>query len=181
MRRALIRHPDSRCLAATRIEVDVARPHPHSLVLSYTVTGAISDLRLPPVIAHARGDELWRHTCFEAFVRPSPGPAYYEFNFAPSTQWAAYGFDGYRSGVRVANEIRTPRIDVQSGNERFTLQASLDLDRLPDVPSDAVWQLGLSAVIEETNGNISYWALAHPPGRADFHHSDCFALELTRA
>jgi hypothetical protein len=33
-------------------------------------------------------------------------------------------------------------------------------------------------VIEETNGRLSYWALAHPPGKPDFHHSDCFALEL---
>jgi hypothetical protein len=36
-------------------------------------------------------------------------------------------------------------------------------------------------VIEETNGNKSYWALAHPPGKADFHHADCFALEFPKA
>jgi hypothetical protein len=38
--------------------------------------------------------------------------------------------------------------------------------------------LGLSAVIEETSGAKSYWALAHPPGRPDFHHADGFALML---
>jgi hypothetical protein len=48
---------------------------------------------VPAAVAAARTDELWRHTCFEAFVRTSPAPAYYEFNFAPSTQWAAYRFD----------------------------------------------------------------------------------------
>jgi hypothetical protein len=36
-------------------------------------------------------------------------------------------------------------------------------------------------VIEETNGRKSYWALAHPPGKPDFHHSDCFALGLPAA
>ena len=113
MRPSLRRHPDSLCLAATRIEVDVARPRAGSLLLTYVVTGKISDLRLPPVAAAARTDELWRHTCFEAFVRPSPGEAYYEFNFAPSTQWAAYRFDSYRSGMRVATEINAPRIEVQ--------------------------------------------------------------------
>ena len=41
--------------------------------------------------------------------------------------------------------------------------------------------LGLSAVIEEADGNVSYWALAHPPGKPDFHHSDCLALELPAA
>jgi len=36
----------------------------------------------------------------------------------------------------------------------------------------------LSAVIEEESGTLSYWALRHAPGRADFHHPDGFALEL---
>ena len=174
MRHTLRLHPDSLCAAATRIEADVARPRPGSLILSYVVSGRISDLRLPPVVAAARADELWRHTCFEAFVRPSTGPAYYEFNFSPSTQWAAYQFSGYRSGMRVATEIGAPRIEVRSECATYTLQAALELDGL-----SSPLHLGLSAVLEETNGRKSYWALAHPPGKADFHHADCFALELS--
>ena len=176
MRLALQRHPDTPCAAVTRIGVDVARPHAGSLALSYVVTGTIADLRLPPVAASTRTDELWRHTCFEAFIRPSPGEAYYEFNLAPSTQWAAYRFDGYRSGMRVAAEFAAPRIEVQPDAERYTLQAVLTLDALPH---DGQWRLALSAVIEETNGRKSYWALAHPPGRPDFHHADGFTYELS--
>jgi hypothetical protein len=179
MRQALRLHPDSRCVAATHVEVDVARPRAGSLVLRYVVTGKISDLCLPPVAAAARTEELWRHTCFEAFVRPSPGAGYYEFNFAPSTRWAVYGFTGYRSGMRVATEISAPRIDVQSSPERYTLQVSLELDRLSSSPREAGWRLGLSALLEETSGRQSHWALAHPPGKADFHHSDCFAYEIS--
>ena len=37
---------------------------------------------------------------------------------------------------------------------------------------------GLSAVIEDPNGVLSYWALRHPPGKPDFHHPDTFALEI---
>jgi hypothetical protein len=33
-------------------------------------------------------------------------------------------------------------------------------------------------VIEEVDGGLSYWALAHPPGKPDFHDPNCFALEL---
>ena len=29
--------------------------------------------------------------------------------------------------------------------------------------------LGLTAVIESTDGSLSYWALAHPRGVPDFH------------
>jgi hypothetical protein len=174
MRQTLRLHPDSLCAAATRIEADIARPRPDSLILSYVVNGRISDLRFPPVVAAARADELWRHTCFEAFVRPSTGPAYYEFNFSPSTQWAVYRFDSYRSGMRVTTEIAAPRIEVRSSAESYTLQAALELDGL-SLPS----RIGLSAVLEETNDRKSYWALAHPPGKADFHHADCFELELS--
>ena len=179
MRRALIRHPDAASAAVTAIEVEIARPHPGALVLSYLVAGTIGGLRLPPMTTPTRTDELWRHTCFEVFIRPSSGQPYYELNLSPSTQWAAYGFAGYRSGMRVANEITQPRIDVSAGDEHYVLSALLNLD--PLVQGDAVWRLGLSAVIEDKDGTISYWALKHPKGRADFHHSDCFALELGRA
>lgn len=184
MRHRLRLHPDSVCLAVKQIEVEVARPQDRSLVLAYVVTGKISDLAMPPAADAAPTDELWRHTCFEAFVRSPRSAAYYEFNFAPSTQWAAYRFSSYRSGMRVATEINAPRIVVEASAERYILHASLALDAAFAPASgagggeDAIRRLGLSAVIEETSGRQSYWALAHPPGKADFHHSDCFALEL---
>ncbi len=137
---------------------------------------------MPPVTAPARADELWQHTCFEAFVRASPGAAYYEFNFAPSTQWAAYRFERLpKRDERCERDQRARASRCNRAPERYTLQASLELERLPGLPSDALWRLGLSAVIEETSGNKSYWALAHPPGKPDFHHADCFALELAAA
>jgi hypothetical protein len=145
------------------------------------VSGKVGDLRLPPAIAAARTEELWRHTCFEAFLRASAADAYYELNFAPSTQWAAYRFDGYRRGMRVATEVGTLRIEVESSPGRYKLQAALELEQLSSLPRDAMWRVGLSAVLEESSGVQSYWALAHPPGKADFHHPDCFALEFSPA
>jgi hypothetical protein len=173
MRQALKLHPDSRGDAVIAVEVDVMRPRDGALLLSYELTGIIGELRLPPVTTPARGDELWRHSCFEVFIRPVGRSAYFEFNFAPSTQWAAYRFDGYRSGMR-ATEIGEPRIEINFAPGQLTLQAALELSALPPGP----WCLGLSAVLEEVNGNTSYWALAHPSGKPDFHHADCFACEI---
>jgi hypothetical protein len=181
MRHVLKPHPDSRCVAATRIEVEVARPRADHLVLSYIVQGKMSDIRMPPVTAAARSDELWRHTCFEAFARASSDAGYYEFNFSPSTQWAAYRFSNYRSGMCLATGISAPSIDVRSSPDCCTLQVSLELDHLSDLPREALWRLGLSALIEDTGGRMSYWALAHPPGNPDFHHADCFAYEFAPA
>jgi hypothetical protein len=170
-------HPDSSCFAVTHIKVEVLRPQAHRLVFAYVVSGNINDLAIPAVAAAARTDELWRHTCFEAFVGGSPGGAYYEFNFAPSTRWATYRFSGYRTGMRVATEIKAPQISVGSSPDRYVLQASAELDQAL-LSRGSPLRFGLAAVIEEISGNRSYWALAHPPGKADFHHSDCFALEV---
>jgi hypothetical protein len=181
MPQVLKRHPDLLCRAVRQIEVDIARPRPDRLLLSYRLTGTISDILIPPVALPARRDHLWHHTCLEVFVRSPSEAGYYEFNFSPSSQWAAYRFSSHRSGMRATEGIDAPRIEVQAEPQFFSLRASLDLRGLPDLVHQASWQIGLSAVIEEVGGGMSYWALAHPPGKPDFHHADCFALELTPA
>jgi hypothetical protein len=178
MRRALKLHPESRPSAVHRIEVEAARPQAGALLLRYVVSGDIGELALPAVTAPARADGLWRHSCFEAFIRPMAGAAYYEFNFAPSTQWAAYRFERYREGMQAVGGIGAPRIELDRTPERFTLQAALQWDASSELGREAIWLVGLSAVLEETGGDKSYWALAHPPGKPDFHRADCFAVQL---
>jgi hypothetical protein len=180
MRQALIRHQASLTAAVTQIGADAARSRGGNLELRYFVTGKMDDLLLPPVATPRRADELWRHTCFEAFISAKSDGTYYEFNFSPSTQWAVYRFSGYRTGM-IAAEIPPPRIEVRTSDASFELQVSLELSGLPDLPGGTAWRLGLSAMIEETDGRKSYWALAHPPGDPDFHHSVCFAAELPAA
>jgi len=140
-----------------------------------------SQLVAPSVVAAERSDKLWRHTCFEMFVGTSESTAYYEFNFAPSTRWAAYRFNDYRSGMAVATEIDAPWIEVQAAPDCYTLKASVQIDRLSALSRKSVWRLGLSAVVEDKAGRMSYWALAHPPGKPDFHCRDCFAYEFSPA
>jgi hypothetical protein len=175
--RTLLVHPDAVCAAVNQIEVEVARPRPGTLLFSYVITGTINGLLIPPLADAARTDDLWRHTCFEAFLRDSGGERYYELNFAPSTRWAAYVFSSYRTGRRDAPEIDACAIRVEAGPGHYRLGASIEVDRLPLFTATG-WRLGLAAVIEETNGHHSYWALAHPPGKPDFHHADCFTLEV---
>ena len=169
----LVPHPDTPRAAVAAIAVEATRPAPGRLTLRYILTGDVSALRLPPSSPQQRTDDLWKHTCFEAFVLCPPGPAYRELNLDPSTRWAAYRFDACRQGMALA-DIPEPQITVTTSPDRLDLQAMITLD----LPPTALWRLGLSAVIEETSGRLSYWALAHPSGRPDFHHADCFTLEL---
>ena len=178
MRQALKLHPDSCCEAIARIDVEIARPATAQLEVQFFVTGKLSDLYLPIAATPRRGDDLWQHTCLEAFARAAPGTGYCEFNFAPSMEWAAYHFDGYRRGMKVVTEMPSPDFDARTIGTTYQLKARLELDELAVLPGAAVWQLGASAVIEEISGEKSYWALAHPPGKPDFHHSEGFVHKL---
>jgi hypothetical protein len=120
--------------------------------------------------------DLWQHTCFEAFLMAEEGPGYREFNFSPSGEWAAYTFRGYRDGGEQEVEM-APVITVNHSAEQLELHAAIRPDCLP--PGRSL-QLGLSAVVEDADGILSYWALRHPPGKPDFHHTDAFALQLVR-
>ena len=118
-----------------------------------------------------RTDELWKTTCFEAFLRIPGTDAYREWNFAPSGQWAAYDFSAYREG-RSDADVTPPYIRMEDNFTWWTLGATIAVDAEPD------WALGLSAILEEKGGSKSYWALAHPDGEPDFHDAGCFAAHL---
>lgn len=172
MRQRLKLHPDFVCPPVREIAVDVSRSAPGSFTFHYTLTGTAADLAIqPPGPAH-RADDLWEHSCFEAFVRPEGSQAYWELNFAPSSEWAVYGLDSYRSGMTAQEAIAPPAIETAITANGLHLMAQIELDLQGPV------DLALSAVIEEANGRKSYWALAHPSGKADFHHPDSFVLKL---
>jgi len=163
-------HPDHPSPVA-RIEVQLARDGDR-LSLVYSITGNLDHIAIPSARGAARADGLWKQTCLEAFLAADPG--YYEFNFSPSGQWAAYRFDAYRAGMRDA-ATPDPVVDWSAGEGVARLVATLSL------PPGLTGGLGLSAIIADKAGNRSFWALAHPPGAADFHHAACFAASLPPA
>ena len=176
---ALTSHPDTPSSAIDRIEVDVlvtgGRPGIAMMALIYRAFGDLGRVRLPKSAGFGRADGLWRHSCFEAFVKTECAKGYLEFNFAPSGQWASYVFDSYRSGQREAPEIVALESWTEGGH--LALEGDIDLDlTFGEIRSPL--KLALSAVIEDIDGGISYWALAHPPGKPDFHHPDSFVLTL---
>jgi len=134
----------------------------------YLLEGA-GMLVLPKSKERIRADDLWRTSCFEAFVGDG-GHSYREFNFAPSGQWAAYAFEAPRSGMKESEaEVE---VWLEGGETWIALEAAVSADLTPQSP------LGLTAVIEEEGGVKSYWALSHAKGPPDFHHPDCFTARL---
>ncbi|HEX2763809.1 MAG TPA: DOMON-like domain-containing protein [Allosphingosinicella sp.] len=182
MRASLQLHPDCRCEAVSAIEVELTRGGARTFDLLYRVAGDFRHIVWPLQGPAIRADELWRHTCFEAFLRTAQADEYYELNLSPSGKWAAYRFSSYRQGMEPAY-VAPPRIAGRWGLREgcSTLSATLGLKRAGWPAASDPLHFGLSAVIEERNGRLSYWALAHPPGKPDFHHPACFALELPAA
>ena len=169
---SLTPHPATPSTAIDRLEVEIGRGET-TLTLRYQLFGDLSRLRPPDFERHGRADELWRSTCFEAFVKPEGGEGYLECNFA-GLRWATYRFSGYREGI------------IEAAVEPWVIEGSVDWLSVGIEPGRFVrpdlaapdWRVGLSAVIEDVDGHISYWALAHPSDKPDFHHADSFVLTL---
>jgi len=204
LRLSLRCHPDTPCGPIDGIEVELARVRPLRLQLRFVLMGNIRKVRLR-LREPDRGEGLWRHTCFEAFVRVGGDEDYLEFNLAPSGDWAAYRFDRYREGMARANGAAASPLDTQYRAEPldrerrarlkdagfdtlerfepsfFSLKTELSFPNSMGLAVARPWNLGLSTIVEERNGRMSYWALAHPPGKPDFHDPACFALQLPPA
>lgn len=167
MRATLTLFPDAEPVYPKAISVEFERDG-GLLWLRYVVDDNPDFIAWPGRAPVGRADDLWRHTCFEAFVSTDDG--YREFNLSPSGQWASYRFDGYREGMRPADEVCVVE-GLDGGSDHVALEGRIEL------PFDAR-KLGLSAVIETIDGMKTYWALTHPSDKPDFHHPDSFVLDL---
>lgn len=163
----LIHHDDHPPIGVASIEVECWQEGGRWR-FRYLVEGT-ARLVLPDPAAPGRADDLWRTTCFEAFVGGVEAD-YREYNFVPCGQWAAYAFDGPRANMRNAEDA--VEVWLEGGDDWIAVEAAVSADFAPGSP------LGLSAVIEEEGGHQSYWALAHPQGPPDFHDHDCFIAHL---
>lgn len=164
-------HPQSLNPPAIDISVTLLAVADASLVLRYHLQGDLTQLIIPAAQTPAVVDGLWEHTCFEAFLAEANTPEYYEYNFSPSGQWAAYAFSAYRQRQDWSPR-RPPNIECRQNTNELIMDV---VCVLPSAPQAQQQPLGLSAVIETLDGERSYWALRHPGTHADFHDRGGFS------
>lgn len=167
---ALHHHPDTPQDAVKRLTVATALEADGRLTLHYCLRGAPGRLRIADANDILPADRLWAHTCFEVFLASTRNTGYREFNFAPSGQWSSYAFSGYRERAPAAPPA-APQLEILHSGDLLTLSATLPADM---VPPAAELRLGLATVVEAADGTLSYWALAHPATRPDFHDAGGF-------
>ena len=174
----LVSHPSTPASIVRSLEAELSWQKSGDLLIAYCLRGDMIRLRIPSEGPNERTDLLWEHTCFEAFIGVRDDRRYREFNFSPSGQWAIYDFSDYRQRVGGDDRIAAPSITARLFAGRLELEARIPAAALPPNTGDALWEIGLSAVIESADtvdGELSYWALRHPGQRPDFHHRDSFA------
>ncbi len=173
---ALRQHPDFPPLAVTAVEARIIGVDASWLRARWRIEGS-QQLVVPAFAGKGRADELWKTTCFELFLKPAGGEAYCEFNLSPSERWNAYDFTSYRAGMTERPLPREPECTMRLGSSFAIFDAAIPVAGVPQ--GDCT--MGMSAVIEEQGGQVSYWALAHPEGKPDFHDPACFAAVLPAA
>ncbi|MBT2187704.1 DOMON-like domain-containing protein [Sphingobium nicotianae] len=166
-------HLATPCVSLAAVGAQISQSEDMSWEVAFAAVGKPREIVIPPAAPRVHTDDLWKTTCFELFIGRG-GDSYAELNLSPSGAFAVYNFDHYRTGMRRI-DLPAPDLALDIGRERITLTARFPEDSLP---WDYDGRIGISAVIEEKSGAKSYWALAHPPGKPDFHHHDCFALAL---
>jgi hypothetical protein len=174
----LLFHPSTPCDAIRSLVVQLSAADSGLLAVQYNLEGDMSRIRIGPEGPLGRADELWKHTCFEAFIQRADSQGYYEFNFSPTRQWAAYRFDAYRVGMTPIDLAKPPEISVSREPHQLELQATFLLPASVAMGAAPPSKLALTAVVEDDSGRLCYWSARHAAGKPDFHHVEGFAVEL---
>jgi hypothetical protein len=147
------------------------------LSILYFVTGETDMIFLPEFsIPPSRRHGLWKATCFEFFTAIKDQPGYWEFNLSSSGDWNVYAFKSYRhADMREESAFTQIPFEFKRTETGPSLDISIDLS--PIFPPDKSLQIGISAIIQTTDSNKTYWALKHPGSQADFHLRESFVIE----
>ncbi|WP_417910209.1 DOMON-like domain-containing protein [Candidatus Electronema sp. PJ] len=164
--------------SSLQLRGQVARSAANLLCISYALQGNLAALLLPEQTAQPmRKDLLWQHTCFEFFLAPVGTPRYWEINLSPSGDWNVYAFADYRAGMQEEPALAVLPFTIEQRPASLLLELTFPLESIisPGQPLD----LGISAVLQDRNGQRSFWALTHHNRmQPDFHWRDSFSLSV---
>jgi hypothetical protein len=148
-----------------------------SFTVCYTLTDPHRTVPVPSLSDRPeRKDKLWEDICFELFLAPVGVDAYHEFNLAPSGDWNVYAFESYRRGMQKEKSFGSLPFFCEKGPSKFFLR--IDLDASPLIRAAGLADIGIAAVLKDRRGRVSFWALAHPHDRPDFHRREGFLITL---
>lgn len=137
-----------------------------SLQCSYIINGNITNLSLKEGRSAKRKSYLWLDTCFELFLKEENSPVYYEFNFAPNSDYNIFRFTEYRAPLAETNDFSVDsRMEIESENKivfDFTISPHMDVAKKE-------FTFLVSVILNTNDNKVSLWAVDHADPKPDFH------------
>ena len=157
--------------AKLQLDADLKLLGPDSLELTFSWTDSKNLIIQPESPGMGRHHELWKQTCFEAFIQPANKVPYFEVNLSTQKAWNVYGFEAYRepqppTEVSSADAIK---IDVKEGNLKAVIQFRKSEFKKVKV--------SLCAVLNLKDIGPTYWSFAHADQKPNFHKFESFIIE----
>jgi len=151
----------------------------HEIAVTYDVTGEIDKVRWPALSKSQFRRELWTTTCFELFVGIPDTERYLEFNFSPSKEWCGFSFQSYRVGRSDLRDLVFSSFNVTRKESMVSIHAQFEIPETLSNFENSEHRAALTAVIEDTDGQITYWADTHRSDVPDFHNNQSFERLMT--
>lgn len=153
--------------------------NPTSLFISYKMTGNLASIDLGDEDPkHARVIKLWEKSCFELFIK-NQNDSYIEFNFSPEFEWNAFFFEKKGDALKEFVKIDKLKIDILLSKDVFQLIVEIDKGKFPTGFFEGQEHLaGITSVIKDKSGSLSYWALSHEDTRPNFHDFRSFKYKF---
>jgi hypothetical protein len=152
----------------------------NTLQITYQLEAELSQLRIPNCSGQPlRQDLLWEATCLEFFLGAAGQSEYWEYNLSPAGHWNVYHLESYRRGLAAEPAYQQLPFRVKRDDKQLSLSLTCALPPALATPgATAGLELGVSAVLQSSSGELTYWAVAHPGSEPDFHHRGGFCLKL---
>ena len=149
-----------------------------SVFISYKVQGELCEIDLGTGHPHhARVIKLWEKSCFELFMKNTKDN-YIEFNFSPEFEWNCFYFAKKGDALTEYLRMDLVKFDILLSLDVFHLIVELDKKKFPDSFFDGELNAGITSVIKEKDGKLSYWALSHHDTRPNFHDFRSFTASV---
>jgi hypothetical protein len=154
----------------TEVKVELNQNH-DSVFLSFRIKDGLSFIDLGSSTPNKeRVIKLWEKTCFEFFLKNS-ADEYVEFNFSPCFEWNCFYFKKTGDPLAEWEKMNRPETQILLSIDHFFLMVELKKELFPPgfFNQNTELSVGITSVLKNKSGQLSYWALAHSDTRPNFH------------
>ena len=161
------------------IDAEINQNH-ESLFISFRIQKGVELIDFgSPTPNKIRLVKLWEKTCFELFIK-NKNNQYIEFNFSPNFEWNSFYFNKQGDALKELDRMQMPETDILLSSDHFFIFANIKKEFFPKefFLESPELEAGMTCVIKEKTGTMSYWALSHADTRPNFHHFDSFKYKF---